>query len=157
MPDIDVSLSGTLGRDPELRYTTGGRGVASVGCAVNRRWKNRNDEWEEQTSWFNLVCWGDLGEHVAESLSKGDRVIVRGHLEQRSWETDSGEKRSTIEVVVDDIGPSLKWAKVDVFKIERQRSESAPRREPSGGGSPAPALSYGEEEPFLRSADIGDL
>ena len=86
MSTNSVTLIGNLTRDPELRFTTGGRGVASFGLAVNRRYQ-QNGEWQEQTSFFNVVCWGDLGENAATSLTKGSRVIVTGRLEQRSWET----------------------------------------------------------------------
>ena len=83
MADNTVTLVGNLTRDPELRYTTGGRGVASFGIAVNRRYQV-NGEWQEQTSFFNVVAWGTLGENAAASLTKGTRVIVTGRLEQRS-------------------------------------------------------------------------
>src|SRR5690606_25137354 len=77
MATNSVTLIGNLTRDPELRYTTGGRGVASFGLAVNRRYQ-QNNEWVEQTSFFNVVCWGDLGENVAATLTKGSRTIVTG-------------------------------------------------------------------------------
>ena len=93
MASNSITLIGNLTRDPELRFTTGGRGVASFGLAVNRRYQV-NGEWQEQVSFFNIVCWGDLGENAAATLSKGSRCIVAGRLEQRSWETNDGEKRS---------------------------------------------------------------
>lgn len=138
--DSTVTLVGTLGKDPELRYTTGGRGVASFSMAVNRSWK-QGDEWKQETSWFNVVAWADLGEHCAESLVKGNRVIVTGRLEQRSYETRDGEKRSTVEVIADAVGPDLRWATCEVTRIERDR--------PSGGGrQQQPDPVYGDEEPF---------
>ena len=72
-----VTLVGNITRDPELRYTTGGRGVASFGLAVNRRYQ-QNGEWQEDTSFFNVVAWGDLGENAAASLNKGHRIVVTG-------------------------------------------------------------------------------
>ena len=94
-----VTLIGNVTRDPELRFTPSGQGVASFGLAVNRRWQNRqNNEWEEATSFFNVVCWREMAENVAESITKGARIVVTGRLEQRSWETDQGEKRSVVEV-----------------------------------------------------------
>lgn len=140
-----VTLVGTTGRDPELRYTPSGAPVANFSMAVNRRWKNRNDEWEESTSWFNVTCWRDLAQNVAETVQKGTRVIVVGRLEQRSWETESGEKRSVVEVVADEVGPSLRWATADIERTERQdRSAGA-----SGGGGQAPVAAYDPgEEPF---------
>jgi single-strand DNA-binding protein len=115
-----ITLIGNLTRDPELRYTTGGRGVASFGLAVNRRYQV-NNEWQEQTSFFNVVAWGDLGENCAASLVKGARIIVTGRLEQRSWETPEGDKRSVVEIVADEIGPSLRWAQAEVTRNEREK------------------------------------
>ena len=83
-----VELVGNLTRDPELRFTPNGAAVASFGLAVNRRWRNQQtNEWEEQISFFDIVCWRELAENVSESLTKGTRVMVSGRLEQRSWET----------------------------------------------------------------------
>lgn len=134
-----VTMVGNLTRDPELRYTTGGRAVATMGLAVNRRYM-KDGEWQEQTSFFNVVCWGDLGENVSASCPKGTRVIVTGRLEQRSWETEDNEKRSIVEVVADEVGPSLRWAQANIEKTERSSSNDAPspRREPE----------YTDEEPF---------
>ena len=147
--DNNVTLVGNLTRDPELRYTTGGRGVASFGLAVNRRWQ-QNGEWQEAASFFNVVAWADLGENAAASLNKGNRIIVTGRLEQRSYETREGEKRSVIEVIADDLGPSLRWAQAQVERISRDSADGG-----SGGGggaaaagSRAPDPVYGDEEPF---------
>lgn len=150
MATNNVTLIGNLTRDPELRYTTGGRGVASFGLAVNRRYQ-QNGEWQEQTSFFNVVCWGDLGENVAATLTKGARTIVTGRLEQRSYETQDGEKRSVVEIVADEVGPSLRWATANIERTERsdggdggfsggRSSASTPAREPDP--------IYGDEEPF---------
>ncbi len=88
--------------------------------AVNRRWQDRTtDEWQEATSFFDVVCWRDLAENVALSLTKGMRVVVTGRIEQRSWETDDGEHRSKVEIVADEIGPSLRFATADVQRVER--------------------------------------
>ena len=136
-----ITIVGTLTRDPELRFTPSGQGVASFGVAVNRRWQNKQtNEWEEATSFFDVVAWGSLGENVAESVTKGARLIVVGRLDQRSWESDSGEKRSKVEIVADEIGPSLRWATAEVSKNER-RSEGAPQQ----GTKRAPSH---DEEPF---------
>ena len=115
-----VTLTGNLTREPELRYTPAGAATCNFGLAVNRKWQNRTtNEWEEQTSFFNVVAWREMAENAAESLTKGSRVIVTGRLEQRSWETPDGEKRSVVEVVADEIGPSLRWATAQVVKTER--------------------------------------
>jgi single-strand DNA-binding protein len=121
MADSTVTIVGNLTRDPEIRYTTGGAAKASFGVAVSRRWQNRQtQEWEEQTSFFNVVCWRDMAENVAESIGKGSRVVVTGRLEQRSWETENGDKRSVVEIVADEIGPSLRWATAKVNRNERR-------------------------------------
>ncbi len=136
-----ITIVGNATRDPELRFTPSGQGVASFGLAVNRRWQNKQtNEWEEATSFFDVVAWGSLGENVAESVTKGTRLIVTGRLDQRSWESDSGEKRSKVEIVADEIGPSLRWSTAGVSKNER-RSEGAPQQ----GTKRAPSH---DEEPF---------
>jgi single-strand DNA-binding protein len=152
MADNSVTLVGNITRDPELRFTTGGRAVASFGLAVNRRYQV-NGEWQEQTSYFNITAWGQLGENAAQSLGKGARTIVSGRLEQREYETREGEKRNVVEVVADEIGPSLRWATAQVEKTSRQTAEGgAPDRgaPSSGAGASRAAASsgYGDEEPF---------
>jgi len=159
-----VTLVGNVTRDPELRFTNTGQATSSFGLAVNRRWQNRQtQEWEEATSFFDVVCWREMAENAAESLTRGARVIVTGRLEQRSWETPEGDKRSKIEVVADEIGPSIRWATAQVTKNERRGSGDgpvgggggAPRSAPpggrqGGGGDPGPSSAgYGySEEPF---------
>jgi len=155
MADSNVTIVGNITRDPEIRYTANGAAKASFGVAVSRRWQNRNSqEWEEQTSFFNVVCWREMAENVAESLGKGARVIVTGRLEQRSWETENGEKRSVVEVVADEIGPSLRFATAGVTKNERRGGDFEGGG--GGGGNSAPRAvaneapgGYGnDEEPF---------
>jgi len=136
MADNTVTVIGNITRDPELRYTANGQANATFGIAVNRRWMNRQtNEWEERTSFFNVVCWREQADNVAESLSKGARVIISGRLEQRSWETDNGEKRSVVEIVADEVGPSLRWASAQVSKNERRGGGDSG----GGGGAAAPA------------------
>jgi single-strand DNA-binding protein len=146
-----VTLVGNVTRDPELRFTPAGQANATFGIAVNRRWQNRQtQEWEEAVSFFNVVCWREMAENAAESLSKGSRVIVTGRLEQRSWEQD-GQKRSVVEVVADEIGPSLRWANAVVTRNERRSGDASGQSFGSGQGSPPPptepAFSQ-DEEPF---------
>ena len=118
--DNFVSLTGNVTKDPELRFTNGGQAVLSFGIAVNRRWQNKaTQEWEEQVSFFDIVAWRDLANNSAESLTKGDRITVTGRLEQRSWDGDNGEKRYKIEVIADDISPSLRWATAKLTKTQR--------------------------------------
>jgi single-strand DNA-binding protein len=93
-----------------------------LGVAVSRRWQDRTtQEWQEATSFFDVVCWRDLAENVALSLSKGMRVVVTGRIEQHSWETEDGELRSKVEIVAEEIGPSLRFATADVRRVERRQ------------------------------------
>ena len=157
MADSTVTIVGNLTRDPEIRYTTGGAAKASFGVAVSRRWQNRqSQEWEEQTSFFNVIAWGEMAEHISDSLHKGTRVVVTGRLEQRSWETEQGEKRSVVEIVADDVAPSLLFATAEVHRIERSGPSEGgggggqrPRPQQPAGGAPA-TENYDEygEEPF---------
>jgi single-strand DNA-binding protein len=147
----NVVLIGNVTRDPELRFTPSGQATASFGLAVNRRWQNRQtQEWEEATSFFDVVCWRELAENVSESVTKGARIIVTGRLEQRSWETPDGDKRSKVEVVADELGPSLRWATAQVVKNERRGpGEARPAAATSArGSSGAAAAAVDDEEPF---------
>ena len=104
--DNSVTLVGNVTRDPELRFTNTGQANVTFGLAVNRRWQNRQtQEWEEATSFFDVVCWREMAENVSETITRGARVMVAGRLEQRSWETQEGDRRSKVEVVADEIGP----------------------------------------------------
>ena len=119
-----VTLVGNITRDPELRFTNTGQATSSFGLAVNRRWQNRQtQEWEEATSFFDVVCWREMAENAAESLTRGSRVIVTGRLEQRSWETEEGDRRFKVEIVADEVGPALRFATVDVHRVVRPASE----------------------------------
>jgi single-strand DNA-binding protein len=144
-----VTVVGNLTRDPEMRFTPSGVAKVQFGIAVNRSWRNQQtNEWEEQTSFFNVVCWREQAEHVGATLQKGMRVVVTGRLEQRSWETENGEKRSVVEIVADEIGPSLRFATAQVTRVERQGTGGP------DAGSRTPAATSGSdfgdasEEPF---------
>jgi len=122
MPDTYVSITGNLTDSPELRFTPGGAPVANFSVAVTPRVKD-GDGWRDgETSFFRCTAWRSLAENLAESLTKGTRVMVQGRLQQRSWETDAGEKRSVVEVQVDEAGPSLRWA---TAKVERTGAKAA--------------------------------
>ena len=115
-----TTITGNLTREPEIRYTREGQATTQLGVAVNRRWQDKaTQEWQEATSFFDVVCWRDLAENVALSLSKGMRVVVSGRIEQRSWETDEGEHRSKF-------GPSLRFATADVQRTERRHGAEEP-------------------------------
>ncbi len=143
-----VTIIGNITRDPELRFTPSGQATATFGVAVNRRWQNRQtQEWEEATSFFDVVCWRDLADNVSESLTKGARVIVSGRLEQRSWENQDGEKRSKVEIVADEIGPSLRWATAQVTKTDRRSPDGQAGGSPRYSEPPPREPAY-DEEPF---------
>ena len=158
--DNTVSVVGNLTREPELRFTPSGQATATFGIAVNRTWTDRqSQERRESTSFFDVVCWGSLAENAATSLARGTRVVVTGRLDQRSWETQEGDKRSKVEITADEIAPSLRWATVHVTRNERRTPESsngeahvtheAAYQRP--GAEPAPAAysaGHEDEEPF---------
>jgi single-strand DNA-binding protein len=151
MADNAITVVGNVTRDPELKFLNSGQAALKMSIAVNRRWQNRQtQEWEERVSYFEVVGYGAMAENAANSLTKGARVIVSGRLEQRSWETENGDKRSIVEINADEIGPSLKWATAVVTRTPRaegsnfqssERPAAAPR-----ANEPA-AYAY-DEEPF---------
>lgn len=144
----NVTLIGNLVDDPELRFTPSGVALAKIRLAVNRRWRGQDGEWQEDTSFFNGTVWREQAETVAESLQKGMRVIVTGRLEQRSWETPEGDRRSVVEVQIDEIGPSLRWATATVNKTQRSDSWGGDQAR-SSATAPTPREDYGPDEaPF---------
>lgn len=148
--DNSITIVGNITRDPELRTIASGSDLLTFGVAVNRRWMNRaTNEPQEETSFFDVVCWRDLAQNVAASLAKGSRVIVSGRLEQRSWENEQGEKRSKVEIVAEDIGPSLRWARAEVERTAPSGANATPQPAMAGAGAPASGGSsaFGEE-PF---------
>src|SRR5437870_11797468 len=117
--DNQVVIVGNLTRDPELRYTPNGAALVKFGVAVSRRVKDdATGQWKDaDTSFFNVTAWRTLAENVAETLTQGSRVVVVGRLRTNSWETQEGEKRSSVEIEAEEVGPSLKWA---TAKMEKQ-------------------------------------
>lgn len=105
IPSINrVIISGRLTRDPELRYTPAGKAVCTVSLAYNRRYKDASGQWQDDTTYINVVCWMKIAELVNRYLHKGSPVLVEGRLESRSWETEAGQKRSVVEIRADRIG-----------------------------------------------------
>ena len=94
-----VMLIGNLGKDPEVRYTTGGTAVASFSIATSERFKNKSGEWEERTEWHNVVLWGRQAEVAGEYLAKGKTVYIEGRLQTRKWQDKDGRDRYTTEIV----------------------------------------------------------
>lgn len=111
-----TTIAGDLRRDPEIRYTREGRATTALSVAVTQPATNG----EASTSFFDVICWSELAENVALTLCKGMRVVVSGRLEQRSWETDEGDRRFKVEIQADEVAASLCFATADVHKqIER--------------------------------------
>jgi single-strand DNA-binding protein len=151
MSGNSITIVGNVTRDPELRFTPSGQANTRIGVAVNRRWQDKTSgEWQEATSFFDVVCWRELAENVSESLGRGARVLVTGRLEQRTYERE-GEKRSVVEIIADEVGPSLRWATAEVKKTDRRGGDPAGGGGGGGGyGRPAPAA---EAPPY---EDFGD-
>jgi single-strand DNA-binding protein len=150
--DNFVQIIGNVTRDPELRYTTGGAAVCSFGIAYTPRRRNANGDWEDgETSFFNCSAWRDLGENIAASISKGNRVVVTGSVRARDWEDRDGNKRTSIEIDVDDCAPSLRWAQAQIERTSRSGGQGGQGGQAGGNAAPrqaAPDPIYGDEEPF---------
>src|SRR3974377_1457305 len=141
--DTQITIVGNLVDDPELRFTPSGQPVARSRVASTPRFRdNATGEWKDGDSLF-LTCnvWRQAAEHVAESLTRGMRVIVSGRLRQRSYETKEGEKRTVYEIEVDDVGPSLRNASAKVNRVARSGGDGGysggPRRQGGCGGGRA--------------------
>jgi single-strand DNA-binding protein len=117
MTDAAVSFAGNLTDDPEVRYTEAGVARALFRVAVSGRR-------EQEASFFTVVVWRDQAEHAAQSLTKGSRVVVMGRLQQRTWTAKDGSTRSTMEVVAEELGPSLRWATATPVKATTSASNS---------------------------------
>jgi single-strand DNA-binding protein len=134
--DTQITISGNLVDDPQLRFTASGQAVASFRVASTPRYRdNQSGEWKDGDSLF-LTCnvWRQAAENVAESLQRGMRVIVQGRLRQRSYETREGEKRTVYEIEADDVGPSLRNASAKVTKTSRSGAGSGGGFGGGGGG-----------------------
>jgi len=167
--DTQITITGNLVDDPELRFTPSGQPVARFRVASTPRFRdNSTGEWKDGDSLF-LTCnvWRQAAENVAESLTRGTRVIVSGRLRQRSYETKEGEKRTVYEIEADDVGPSLRNASAKVNKVARNgsagsagpggsgaRATGGPAGQGAGGGGDADPWTsdspggYSDEPPF---------
>ncbi|WP_199758049.1 single-stranded DNA-binding protein [Micromonospora sp. Llam0] len=135
--DTTITVIGNLTDDPELRFTPSGAAVAKFRVASTPRFMDRaSGEWKDGEPLFlSCTVWRQAAEHVAESLQRGARVIVSGRLRQRSYETREGEKRTVIELEVDEIGPSLRYATAKVQKMSRSGSGGGGFGGSGGGGN----------------------
>ena len=121
----NVTIAGNLTRDPELRFTPTGRPNASFGVAVNNDWTDSAGERHESVDFFDIVVWGKLAENAAQSLSKGQEVLIAGRLAFRSWETDEGDRRSKVEITATHVGPGLTFGTTVFTKAARTGEETA--------------------------------
>ncbi len=146
--ETPITVIGNLTADPELRFTPSGAAVANFTVASTpRTFDRQTNEWKDGEALF-LRCsvWRQAAENVAESLQRGMRVIVQGRLKQRSFETKEGEKRTVVELDVDEIGPSLKYA---TAKVNRTTRGGGPSSAPGGGGG------YPSDDPWASAAPAG--
>lgn len=153
--DIVITVVGNLTNDPELRFTPSGAAVASFTIASNSRYLDKNtNEWKDaEPIYMRCSVWRQYAENVAESLTKGTRIIATGRLKQRSYETREGEKRTVMEMEVDDVGPALRYATAKVNRTQREGGGFGGGA-PSGGGAPmddpwagGPSSGAGFDEP----------
>jgi len=148
MADNTITVVGNVTRDPELKFLNSGQAALRLSIAVNRRWLNRQtQEWDEKVSYFEVAGYGPMAENAANSLSKGTRVIVTGRLEQRSWETENGDKRSIVEINADEIAPSLRFATAVVTKTPRPEGGYQPASPSATRTTETPTYAF-DEEPF---------
>ena len=151
-----ITVVGNLTADPELRYTQGGLAVANFTIASTPRSFDRaSNDWKDGEALFlRASCWREFAEHVAGSLTKGSRVVATGRLKQRSYETKEGEKRTSIELEVDEIGPSLRYA---TAQVTRAAGGGGSR---GGGGGGGGSQGQVADEPWSASgpaAASGDV
>jgi single-strand DNA-binding protein len=165
--DTVITVIGNLTADPELRFTPSGAAVANFTVASTPRMFDRQtNEWKDGEALF-LRCniWREAAENVAESLTRGSRVIVSGRLKQRSFETREGEKRTVVELEVDEIGPSLRYATAKVNKASRSGGGGggfgggggSRQSAPQGGGASAGGASAGGEDPWGSAPASGSF
>jgi len=150
--ETNITVVGNLTADPELRFTPSGAAVANFTVASTPRTFDKNtNEWKDGDALF-LRCsiWRQAAENVAESLTRGARVVVTGRLKQRSFETKEGEKRTVVELDVDEVGPSLKYATAKVTKASRGSGGF-------GGGQSSDSQSSGSDDPWGQAPPAGGL
>lgn len=148
MTAINATVIGNLTADPELKFTSNGTPVAVFTVASNERYKDGSGQWQDgPTSFVRCNAWRHLAEHIAESVAKGDRVIVSGTFRQRDYETTNGEKRTVWELAVSEAGAALSYATAKVAKAKRDNVPVPD--DPWAREAPAPAgPSYADEPPF---------
>lgn len=158
--EVITTIVGNLTADPELRFTQSGAGVVSFTVASTPRiFDRQSGEWKDGEALFmRCNAWRQMAENVSESLFRGNRVLVTGRLKQRSFETKEGEKRTVVELDVEEIGPSLRYATAKVNKVSRgdgggsfgggQQAQQQPARDPWQNDPPRTSGGFTDEPPF---------
>ncbi|MFF4567164.1 single-stranded DNA-binding protein [Streptomyces sp. NPDC001435] len=149
--ETPITVAGNLTDDPELRFTPSGAALAKFSVASTpRTYDKTSGQWQDGTAMFlRCTAWRVLAQHVAESLTKGMRVVVTGRLRQHNWQNDQGENRSMLGLEVDDIGPSLQFATAKVERVQRKGATPAPATDPWNTAAPAGGdRRQGDEPPF---------
>ena len=147
--ELKVNIEGNLTADPELRFTPAGKAVANFTVVTSKNYKDANDTWQEKdTSFWRCTVWDIQAENVAETLQKGDTVIVHGSMAQRSYETREGEKRTVVEVLASTVGPSLKRCSAKLNRTTRAASSDGTGRESFPGDDPWATKPPVDEPPF---------
>lgn len=142
-----VTMTGNLTSDPTMRVTKTGSSILSMGIAVTRRWRDKQDNWEEQTSFFDVTAFGDLADNAAASLGKGAKVVVVGRMEQQEWQDkNDGSTKKKIVVIADDVAISLRRASVD--SITRNPTKGDGQFQKAGYTKAPSSTLLPEEEPF---------
>jgi single-strand DNA-binding protein len=149
--DTVITIIGNITGDPELRFTPSGAAVANFTVASTpRAFDRQSNEWKDgETLFMRCSVWRDAAENVAESLNRGTRVIVSGRLKSRSYETKEGEKRTVVEMEVDEVGPSLRYASAKVTKTQRGNGGGGFGGQQSGGGG------FSQEDPWATGGSGG--
>lgn len=147
MASNTITVVGNLTRDPELRYTQSGKATVTVGIAVNRRYQV-NGEWQDATTYMNVVAWDQLAENIAASLTKGARIMATGRLDVREYEGRDGVKRTSVDIVADEVGATLRWATVAIERNPARGDGGGASRAPRSAAPAAEEPFYGDEEPF---------
>jgi single-strand DNA-binding protein len=127
-------IIGNVGRDAEVKHTQGGQAVANFSVATSKRWKDKAGEWQEKTSWHNIVVWGAQAERCSERVKKGAQVYVRGSVETRKWTGKDGQERTTTETVADEV------------RVLGPRERDAGK--PTGAAPPTPGAAESDDLPF---------
>lgn len=152
--DNTVTVVGNVTRNPELRFTSAGMAVTNFGIA----WNKKRGDGEEEVSFFDITCFRQLAENVSETVVKGSRVVIFGTLTQRSWDNQQGERRSKVEILADDVAPSLKWATANIKRNEYRGGSDGGGSQGGGsqGGSQGGARPQGRPSAPQPTYDIDE-